>query len=55
MPFIDLWNFQLSPLKVSYDLIETDYGDNSIRHNHVGYKSSLSWRDLNKWRAGACF
>lgn len=33
--FRDLWNVQLAPLKVSYDLIERDYGDNSIMHNHV--------------------
>lgn len=34
--FHDLSNLQLTPLKVSYDLIETDYGDNSITHNRVG-------------------
>ena len=34
--FNDLSNLQLTSLKVSYDLIETDYGDNSITHNHVG-------------------
>ena len=34
--FHDLSNLQLTPLKVSYDLIETDYADNSITHNHVG-------------------
>lgn len=32
----DLSNLELTPLKVSYDLIEIDYGDNSITHNHVG-------------------
>lgn len=39
-PFHDLSNFQLTPLKVSYDLVETDYGDNSITHNHVGSPNS---------------
>lgn len=33
--FRDLSNLELTPLKVSYDLIETDYGDNGINHNHV--------------------
>lgn len=34
--FVDLANLKLTPLKVSYDLIETDYEDNSITQNHVG-------------------
>lgn len=38
--FHDLSNLQLTPLKVSYDLIEADYGDNSIIHNHVGSPNS---------------
>ncbi len=36
----DLSNLQLTPVKVSYDLIETDYSDNSITHNHVGQLNS---------------
>lgn len=57
-PFNNLSNLQLTALKVSYDLIRTDYGDNSITHNHVGKLNTRLriWSELDCWKvATRCF